>query len=76
MWRFLCTVTIRVGLTSSPTSSVPLQTPLEEFFEEFGDCFHRNSRWSTSRQVPKLGDNTTPIEEVQKFYEFWCVQGY
>ena len=41
------------------------------FYEEFGECFEANSRWSTKKPVPQLGNKNTPIEEVDKFYEFW-----
>jgi DnaJ family protein C protein 2 len=50
-----------------------LKVPPEKFFDVFGDAFHRNSRWSVSRNVPHLGDWSTPIEQVESFYEFWSM---
>eukprot|EP00667_Euglena_gracilis_P006558 EG_transcript_6619 len=48
-----------------------LKVAPENFFEVYGEAFHRNSRWSTARNVPQLGDVSTPYEEVESFYEFW-----
>uniref|UniRef100_A0A804R686 Zuotin-like zuotin homology domain-containing protein n=1 Tax=Zea mays TaxID=4577 RepID=A0A804R686_MAIZE len=31
----------------------------------------RNRRWSVMQPIPSLGDHTTPIEDVDKFYNFW-----
>jgi DnaJ homolog subfamily C member 2 len=31
----------------------------------------RNGRWSVNQPIPTLGDDATPIEEVDKFYNFW-----
>lgn len=43
----------------------------EEFFQEFGACFERNSLYSEKKPVPKLGDMKTDIKQVLRFYEFW-----
>ena len=41
------------------------------FYEIFGKCFSANSRFSTIKPVPELGDKSTSIEDVKKFYKFW-----
>lgn len=43
----------------------------DRFYEKFGNCFAINSRWSVSDRVPQLGDDTTDIQAVNKFYDFW-----
>lgn len=43
----------------------------EHFFEVFGPVFEENARWSTTQPVPSLGDNDTPIEDVNDTYDFW-----
>jgi len=41
------------------------------FYETFLPVFNRNARWSTRRPVPELGDDSTSIDKVHKFYEWW-----
>lgn len=43
----------------------------ERYYEKFGTCFAINSRWSVSDRVPQFGDDTTDIQAVNKFYDFW-----
>jgi len=43
----------------------------EDFFQEFGEVFKRNARFSTRRPVPELGDKDTKPEVWKKFYDFW-----
>eukprot|EP00755_Sulcionema_specki_P018328 Sspe_Gene.66628::Locus_39355_Transcript_2_2_Confidence_0.667_Length_1837::g.66628::m.66628/K09522/DNAJC2; DnaJ homolog subfamily C member 2 len=54
---------------SIPASKVPP----EKFYEEFDEVFTRNAKWSVGGRdkVPKLGDESTPMEEVDAFYTFW-----
>ena len=37
----------------------------------FGPAFKRNSRWSVSQPVPDVGNEETPYNAVDKFYDFW-----
>ncbi|KAJ9590343.1 hypothetical protein L9F63_027818, partial [Diploptera punctata] len=41
------------------------------FYEVFGKAFDLNSRWSEKMPVPKLGNESTPRGNVEKFYSFW-----
>ncbi|PSN57876.1 DnaJ subfamily C member 2 [Blattella germanica] len=41
------------------------------FYEIFGKTFDLNSRWSEKMPVPKLGNDSTPREHVERFYSFW-----
>jgi len=41
------------------------------FYEKFAACFQNNSRFSQIKPLPNLGDKSTPLDEVNKFYRFW-----
>lgn len=41
------------------------------FYEKFGACFQNNSRFSTIKPIPNIGDKGTPMDQVHKFYRFW-----
>ncbi|CAM9588765.1 unnamed protein product [Phaeothamnion confervicola] len=41
------------------------------FFAVYGPVFSRNERFAVLLPAPPLGDADTPIEEVNKFYEYW-----
>lgn len=43
----------------------------KEFFKSFGPVFLKNSIWSKRKPVPKIGDMSTPLDKVKKFYSFW-----
>ena len=42
-----------------------------DFFSVYTEPFARFSRWSEMTPVPTLGDASTPIAEVDAFYDFW-----
>lgn len=43
----------------------------ENFYEVFAKCFQNNSRFSVVKPVPNLGDASTPMAQVDRFYNFW-----
>lgn len=43
----------------------------KEFFITFGPVFLKNSIWSKKKPVPKIGDMSTPMDKVKRFYRFW-----
>jgi len=42
-----------------------------DFYELFGKCFTNNARFSSIKPVPNIGDATSDIADVKKFYQFW-----
>jgi len=43
----------------------------KDFYETFLKAFERNARWSTTQPVPGLGDKSSTIDQVNRFYNFW-----
>lgn len=50
---------------------IPADCAPGDFFNVFGPVFERNARWSAKQPVPGLGNERTPMEEVNNFYKFW-----
>ncbi|KAL1320039.1 hypothetical protein AAHE18_14G027500 [Arachis hypogaea] len=50
---------------------IPTDCAPQDFFKVFGPAFMRNGRWSVSQPIPSLGDDNTPLKEVDDFYNFW-----
>ncbi|KAK9992683.1 hypothetical protein SO802_027668 [Lithocarpus litseifolius] len=50
---------------------IPTDCAPQDFFKVFGPAFLRNGRWSVSQPIPTLGDDNTPLQEVDSFYNFW-----
>nr|XP_011470954.1 PREDICTED: dnaJ homolog subfamily C member 2-like [Fragaria vesca subsp. vesca] len=50
---------------------IPTECAPGYFFQVFGPVFERFARWSANKPVPGLGKEGTPMETVDKFYEFW-----
>jgi DnaJ family protein C protein 2 len=43
----------------------------EDFFDVFDPVFKRNAKWSERKPVPDLGGPQTPLQQVNKFYDWW-----
>jgi len=43
----------------------------DHFYDTFRPPFMRQAKFSNTTPVPQLGDATTPMEQVNKFYKFW-----
>ncbi|CAB1113452.1 unnamed protein product [Ectocarpus sp. CCAP 1310/34] len=41
------------------------------FYKVYGPVFERNKRFAVILPAPSLGDDDTPIDEVNNFYEYW-----
>lgn len=50
---------------------IPTDCAPQDFFKVFGPAFLRNGRWAVNQPVPQLGDDNTPLKEVDSFYNFW-----
>ncbi|KAF5739227.1 dnaJ subfamily C member 2 [Tripterygium wilfordii] len=50
---------------------IPVDCAPQDFFKVFGPAFMRNGRWSVNQPILLLGDENTPLSEVDSFYDFW-----
>ncbi|KAI4298970.1 hypothetical protein L6164_032473 [Bauhinia variegata] len=50
---------------------IPTDCAPQDFYKVFGPAFMRNGRWSVGQPFPTLGDDNTPLKEVDNFYNFW-----
>jgi len=41
------------------------------FFEVFTSAFNKNARFAKKKPCPSLGDLTTDMKDVNKFYKYW-----
>jgi len=53
-----------------PVSFRPKNEP-DHFYKIFAAPFARQAKFSQHTPVPALGDASTPMEQVHKFYKFW-----
>lgn len=52
---------------------IPSDCAPQDFYKVYGPAFLRNGRWSVTQPIPSFGDDKTPIQEVDNFYNFWYV---
>lgn len=50
---------------------IPTDCAPQDFYKVFGPAFMRNGRWSVNQPIPSFGDDSTPLKEVDSFYNFW-----
>lgn len=43
----------------------------DTFYSVFDEVFERNSMWALKKPAPRIGDASTPMEQVKLFYKYW-----
>lgn len=43
----------------------------DNFYDTFEPVFKNNARFAVKKPVPNIGDSTTPLDQVYKFYKYW-----
>jgi DnaJ family protein C protein 2 len=43
----------------------------ERYLKMYDKVFKRNARFAVQKPVPEIGDMETPLDQVNKFYEYW-----
>lgn len=51
--------------------TIPSGKEKGDFYKVYNEYFYKFSRWSTAQPVPVLGDDSTALDKVKKFYDFW-----
>ncbi|PRP88641.1 hypothetical protein PROFUN_02737 [Planoprotostelium fungivorum] len=52
--------------------TIPTYNPqTDDFYTIFAAIFKKVSKFSQNKKVPHIGDDSTKIETVQRFYEWW-----
>eukprot|EP00672_Neobodo_designis_P021947 CAMPEP_0174835252 /NCGR_PEP_ID=MMETSP1114-20130205/5310_1 /TAXON_ID=312471 /ORGANISM="Neobodo designis, Strain CCAP 1951/1" /LENGTH=611 /DNA_ID=CAMNT_0016069197 /DNA_START=48 /DNA_END=1883 /DNA_ORIENTATION=+ len=54
--------------------SIPGEGPFKDdsdFYSTFAPVFARNSKWSAEPNMPQIGDNDTPLDDVRRMYDQW-----
>lgn len=54
-----------------PISKQKLAQDPQMFYKIFGPAFELNKRWSLKSEMPYLGNDSCPREQVEMFYEQW-----
>jgi curved DNA-binding protein CbpA len=61
----------RLVYDSKDGPEIRMPTSVGDFYREFGDAFKRAAYWSVRTPVPRLGNESTPDDVVDDFYDFW-----
>lgn len=56
---------------SIPSEEDIIGIPEAKFYELFDPVFRRNALFAKKKPVPNIGDDSTPMDQVYKFYKYW-----